>query len=733
MYFVSFTLFIFFFTTCLSANESKNVLIINSYHKGFVWSDKIIEGIEKIFYEANINSNVLYMDSLNISSPTYFEKQTELYRVRFNQNHYDLIIVLDSFAYDFILDNYAYLKENQAIFFVGIEKFSQKKVNTLDVQKNISGIIEKRDISETVKIIPKLFPKIKKLYIINEKSKNGDETDSFIKESILEIKSKYKVEYIREMPFEEMKNKFSVYKEDEIILFIRYYKDPLGKKINNKEISAFMASAKLPIFITDTLFIGSGALGGKLINIDTLGIRTGQKVIEILNKEELTPYISVNTSYNYIFDYAKVKKFKIRPLDLHKPFSYVNSSLAFFENNRSFIDMVFIFSPFLFFLILALIHNLVLRIKNSKLLEQRILFGKVLLDAIKSPILWHNDDGLIVDLNSKFVELLEMRSSKLHKEKLKHYIHENDAKRLINLLVNTLPKDLNNKEITLINKEEKELKYLVNQTPYIDNIFNTSGSVTVLTDVTKEREALKEKSKQQEFIIQQSKLAEIGEIFSSIAHQWKSPLVEIATIAQEQFYSLSENMEEKDSQYVNDIMVQVKYMTNTVDDFQSFIMPSVKETTFNIKEAVEKMMNIINHNIKYNYIDLEIEVEKNANLIVLGYKNELMQTLLNVVNNAKQAIVIQRKNKNSKQDKIKISIKNIGKYILIEIEDNGGGIPEKYLKKVFDPYFTTKKDGHGIGLYMAKLIIEDKMNGKIYMENTKVGAKMSIKLLNFCA
>ncbi len=140
------------------------------------------------------------------------------------------------------------------------------------------------------------------------------------------------------------------------------------------------------------------------------------------------------------------------------------------------------------------------------------------------------------------------------------------------------------------------------------------------------------------------------------------------------------------------------------------------------------MMNIINHNIKYNYIDLEIKVEENVNLVILGYKNELMQTLLNVVNNSQQAMITQRKNKKIKQAKMKISIKNINKYILLEIEDNGGGVPQKYLNNVFDPYFTTKQDGHGIGLYMAKLIIEDKMNGKIYIENTNEGAKMSIEL-----
>ena len=256
---------------------------------------------------------------------------------------------------------------------------------------------------------------------------------------------------------------------------------------------------------------------------------------------------------------------------------------------------------------------------------------------------------------------------------------------------------------------------------------NSGGSVTVFTDITKERHAQLEKDKQQDFIIQQSKLAEIGEIFSSIAHQWKTPLVEISTIAQEHFYMESPDKKviENDHQYVDDIMRQVNYMTETINDFQTFIMPSNRKTIFDINDAVVKMMNIVEHNIKYNYINVNIKVEDNTNLMINGYKNELMQTLLNVVNNAKEVLL---KNRKKREGNINITIKNVERFVQIDIEDNGGGIPKEYIDKIFDPYFTTKKDGHGIGLYMARLIIQDKMDGTIGASNTSEGAKFSIKL-----
>jgi C4-dicarboxylate-specific signal transduction histidine kinase len=285
-----------------------------------------------------------------------------------------------------------------------------------------------------------------------------------------------------------------------------------------------------------------------------------------------------------------------------------------------------------------------------------------------------------------------------------------------------------NNEVTLQDHQDNEKIFLINQTQYTENIYKSSGTVTIFTDVTKERKALQEKIKHQEFIVQQSKLAEIGEIFSSIAHQWKSPLVEIATVAQEQLYNCEGKVDEKNNTFVNDIMVQVQYMTDTINEFQEFIMPSSKKIAFNIQDAILRMMHIIQHTIKYNYIKVSINVAPNTNLTVLGYKNELMQTMLNIVNNAKDAIIKAKKIKKIKKGEIDIHIFNHEEKVLVEIEDNAGGINEENLSQIFTPYFTTKESGHGIGLYMAKLIIEDKMGGKISVTNAQKGAKFCIEL-----
>ncbi len=156
-------------------------------------------------------------------------------------------------------------------------------------------------------------------------------------------------------------------------------------------------------------------------------------------------------------------------------------------------------------------------------------------------------------------------------------------------------------------------------------------------------------------------------------------------------------------------MKQVNYMTDTINDFQKFIMPSNEKVEFNIEETIESMLEIVNHNMKYNNIKISVDVKEGTKLDILGFKNEFMQSFLNIINNAKDAL----KNNDYKNRKIDIKVFNEEEKLVITIEDNAGGIDSQNIHKIFKPYYTTKKSGHGIGLYMSKMIIEDKMGGKI--------------------
>ncbi|WP_164072456.1 ABC transporter substrate binding protein [Poseidonibacter lekithochrous] len=708
--------------TYIFANSS--ILIINSYHKGYEWSDSVVKGLEKnLSSKENIDTNILYMDSKRITSNEYYENLKNLYKVQLKNRKYDLVVAIDRFAYDFVLNYYDDFFTNEKILAVGIENYNKDNTLKYNLENKVSALLEKRDLKSNVKLIQKIIPSIKKIYIVNDKSLNAKHTEPLIKELFNESSFSKKLIYLREDDLKSLEKKFEKFHEDSALLFVRFYKNSNGKLNKNKEIAQFIKNAKIPVFITDSIFNKKGALGGNIVDLENFGNKSGLMALDILKtkKTEIKTYEDLY----YVFDALKLDQFTLAINHLDHEYKIVNKRMTFYDKNRGFINFVFTISPILILLIIGLIHNIYLRRHTESQLKQRIEFDSVLLNAIESPIFWQDEKGIIIDSNARFCNFLNLSSLEIYGYSLDSF-HTNKKAITIHRILEKYKKnsELNSQFEFNISANDKRI-YFIKQASYCDSKTKKTGIVTIFTDITKEKEIEEQREKEKEFIIQQSKLAEIGEIFSSIAHQWKSPLVEITTIAQESFYTSNVSISEDES-YVKDIMTQVNYMTRTINDFQNFIMPSNEKKVFDVKEAIDSMLEIVNHNIKYNYINISIKVEENTNLDVIGFRNEFMQSILNIINNAKDELI-----KNDlKNRNINISFYNEKNMLIVKIEDNAGGIKTSNINRIFKPYFSTKQSGHGIGLYMAKMIIEDKMNGKLKVENINNGASFIIALEN---
>jgi PAS domain S-box-containing protein len=237
---------------------------------------------------------------------------------------------------------------------------------------------------------------------------------------------------------------------------------------------------------------------------------------------------------------------------------------------------------------------------------------------------------------------------------------------------------------------------------------------------------------QQELLVQQSKLAAMGKMIGIIAHQWKQPLNVIGLMAQNlaedfEFEELSaDNMQE----YTSNIMKQVRYMAETIDDFSGFFRPSKTVVQFDLSQSVDSVANLLRSFMTKNnvVIDKVLDMDDKPVSMVLGYPNELKQVLMNIMNNAKDAIVMNSAKDEISDGRITVTIGETTDNGYIKVADTGGGIPPHIMDTLFEPYITTKgDDGTGIGLYMSKYIMEQ-MNGSISVENSSVGAVFTIKL-----
>ncbi len=262
----------------------------------------------------------------------------------------------------------------------------------------------------------------------------------------------------------------------------------------------------------------------------------------------------------------------------------------------------------------------------------------------------------------------------------------------------------------------------------IEPRFDINGRIIGYDAIRQDITSKKLVQEQQSVLIEQSKSAAMGEMISMIAHQWRQPLQAVSILVQK--LSVTKMLEgdisdELLDQVVDDVAKQLDYMSKTIDDFRDFFRPDKAKEFIKVSLLIEKAKDFLQYMMKTDSIAFKVEaLSEDVNVAI--HINEVIQVLINIIKNARDAMMIN----NTDNRKINVRYYTKDKNCIIEIEDNAGGIPDNIKNKIFDPYFSTKtnKNGTGLGLYMCKTIIEQHSNGKIYVDNTANGAKFTIEL-----
>ncbi len=263
---------------------------------------------------------------------------------------------------------------------------------------------------------------------------------------------------------------------------------------------------------------------------------------------------------------------------------------------------------------------------------------------------------------------------------------------------------------------------------YQRKVQSKSAALKELNETLERRveDEIEKNREHEQLLVQKSKFIALGEMISNIAHQWRQPLSELSSIFM--FVKFKYNIGQLDEETMNkkskEAEIVLEYMSHTIDDFRNFFMPKKEKEVFNLRSAMDSIMTIISSALSNNKINITICVD--GDLTINTFLNEFEQVVLNIITNAKD-VLIEKKVENPW---IKIYTEETNSSIIIYIEDNGGGVKVEPKNKIFEPYFTTKKDsdGTGIGLYMSKIIVDKNMNGKLRVRNTLEGTKFGISI-----
>ena len=373
--------------------------------------------------------------------------------------------------------------------------------------------------------------------------------------------------------------------------------------------------------------------------------------------------------------------------------------------------------------------------KELKYVDLLVEYGRIVIFK------WKNDEDLSVEYLSKSINSYGYYREDFEKQKIKYFdfVYEEDVQEFKKGLQEAIKNDDKSfTKIHRVNDNDGGIRWVFNRTIFLkDDFGNITHLYGYINDITRMKlheeeltlkiaEEVKKNTQKDRILVHQSKLAAMGEMLESIAHQWRQPLNNISLLThfiRDSYGSLSK---EEIHDVIKDTKLQIDYMSQTIDDFRNFYQPTKDKINFDVKEAIKESSKIIQAQFEKSGIKLIVSGDE---VEILNYKNEFQQVVLNILNNASDAALI-KKDKMDFEAEVIIEIKKLEKNVEINLSNNCGEVDQEVMNRMFEPYFTTKfeNQGTGIGLHMARTIIEKNMLGSIGVTNIKDGITFTINL-----
>jgi len=707
----------FSFAEDMDLKESKKILILHSYHKDYPWTDSIERGIKDALLKSNIKIifDVEYMDTKKNNDSLYFDELFRIYKKKFNELDYDIIMPTDNDALNFLVKYGQELFPKIPIVFSGINNF---KDDMLKGKDNYTGVVEYVDFKETIDLSLELHPKAKQLIVINDKTTTGLENDKIIVDLIPQYRDKIDIIKIDDLSISGIKLFLQEIKSDSIILFIASYLHEDKKEYPLLDgLRDISKSTSFPIYSPWDLFINEGVVGGMATSGYRQGQLAGKQASRIIAGESIDNIPIVKEDFNnYIFDFKEIERFGIEeerlPLGsiiINRPSLYISEKL-FYGILTSIIII-------LLTIICLLRDSIEERNKTERALRKSEERYRRLIELSPEGIIVYKLSGEIIYANSAIVKMAEADGVRdLLGKSVFHFVHEN-YRELTNNFIESIERDRSfiapssEQKVYTLKGNVLDVEVTAVSISYetdhdilaiVRDISERKRSERLLVEIEEEKRLLKE-------AIEYDTLK--TEFFANLSHELRTPLnvilgvvellrMDIMGSDEKQFDIYMKRVKTlKQNCYrllrlVNNLIDITKIDTNYFElNLQNYnIISIVEDITLSVVSFVEqKNLRLI--------FDTDVE-EK----IVACDPDKIERIMLNLLSNAIKFT--------KPGGEIYVNIYDKDEYILISVKDTGIGIEEDKKKIVFDRFrqadksFTRNHEGSGIGLSLVKSLVE---------------------------
>lgn len=709
----------------------KSVLCLNSYHHGYQWSDAIMRGIRSGLENSHykIDLQIEYMDAKRYNYEDVTRMLLRLYKEKFKNEKFDMIMTSDNDAYSFATQYREILFPDVPLVYCGVNF-----LNTDDTDSdNATGVIESFDLSKTLDVALRLHKDKKRIIVVGDSSTAG----AAIKRQVQDQLARYKVplitEYWTDMSLKNVLERVATLPADSFLFFIPYYQVIDGRFLTAEEVmQAIYARSSMPIYTAWEFLAGNGAVGGSMLSGYLHGRRAAKIAMEILDgksPDDITVFRE--TTGEYIFDYKVMKRLKLDMNLLPKGSRILNAPKAFYELSKEVFWTIMVSFVLLVLVLIFLTLTMLERRKVERKIKDQLAFQETLMDTVPQLVSWKDADERYLGTNRAFSEFFGL---------------EHGAG-VVNRVIHEVIKDLEyaswaaDADKAVIGKGQafrKERRKLLNaagdpawievtKVPITDRSGQIVGVLSMADNITTELNLEKQ-------LLQSQKMEAIGTLAGGIAHDFNNILTSIINSTELAVSDLDpESMTTRDLERV---LKAARRGGRVVKQILAFSRPSTEgfrptDVSGVITEAIELLKSSMPRKI-------EVRSRIMDNLAcVYADPTQIHQVVMNLCTNAFHALrrtggtieVRLDQSEVSREDADMIGMAP-GEYVRLVVEDNGPGIPLDIADKIFDPFFTTKDktEGTGLGLAVVHGIVHSHKGGLRVESREGGGTTFSIYL-----
>ena len=377
---------LFLVSAAVCTEQHKRILVLNSYHEGFHWTDRIMSGIKIGFQEhENIELYINYMDTKRHVGEQYFGLLNDLYRYKYGAFHFDAIITTDDNALDFMLKYKDGLFPDVPVVFTGINDFHQSRITG---SSGYTGTAEGYDLEGTLDLILRQHPDTSRVAVIADHTVSGDAMVNRVRRAENKFMGILKIEYLVDLTLDELESRLSDLADDTVVLWAIYLRTKNGDFLTVKESLSFVEDATARPVYAPWDVVGMGVIGGIVSNPEYLGEHAAARCLEVLNGKDPDEIPVDFSPMTYIFDYRKLKEFGIKTVALPSGSLVLNIPGSFFRENSLIVMLAAAaFIMLLVIIIILQINRIKHRRKNTIIastLEERTVLLRELYHRTKN-------------------------------------------------------------------------------------------------------------------------------------------------------------------------------------------------------------------------------------------------------------------------------------------------------------------------------------------------------------